>query len=179
MINMLRLRQGDTRWSKIRIGKSGTTLAQSGCLLTSLCILYSKFYRANYIMPDMLARGLAFTSSGDLIWKATDQHGIQLLKQYGMEFIKREYNYFPNRDNPVIKFYSNSPDYAVALEVRTRNGRRHWLACAGKSVLGFACIDPFTSKFEWKTVGVGAPYSYVTGYAIMKKYSGDIAKFNG
>jgi hypothetical protein len=173
---MLRLKQNDPRWGDIKMGQSNSTLGRLGCMVTSLCMLHSKFHPDNPYLPDRAATHWVFVPVvGDpephyLSWTQTQFSG--------MKFIWRGYGYDPTTliTDPVtkekdttlniLKKYASHKDYGVALFVETKKGNPHWLAAVGKAILGWAASDPANGKMLWF-----APYPYkrITGWVIMQK----------
>ena len=158
---MRRLSQRDPRWSEVMIGSSRSTLGLYGCLITALCMIYSKFHPFGpKINPDAAAKDWSY--SVDLVdWRTN---------YVGMSFVERVHTYVPTRDDAQIKKYCQSEDYGVVLQVQTGSGL-HWVAAVGKSTLGWATNDPWNGRRLWKTVGFGASYKRVLGWAVMKKES--------
>lgn len=158
---MRRLSQRDKRWGNVQIGTSHSLVKNQGCLIVSLCMLYSKFHPFNNILaPDLMGKKWKF--SGNLLDWST--------KFEGMEFVERVWTYMPEHAKE-IKKYSDSDDYGVAMQVQTRGGGVHWVAVENKSILGWATNDPWTGRRLWKTVGFGAPYIRVLGWTKMRKVS--------
>lgn len=180
---MLRLRQGDPRWGNVRIGRSRSTLATNGCLITALTMIWSKFHygpkNRSYLRPDEAAKNWTFGSvPGDqtlkyLYWNKANFDG--------MEFVWRNFGYSPTKlmDHPetglvevegnIIKRYLRSEDYGVVFQLQTKLGEEHWVAGVNTSVIGMACNDPIDATRRWRTWGYGSKYPRCTGWAVMKK----------
>lgn len=60
-------KQSDSRWASIKIGSSGKTMSQIGCVTTAIAMLES--YRSgNTITPADMVWKLSYTSSGSVYW---------------------------------------------------------------------------------------------------------------
>ena len=175
---MLRLKQNDPRWGNLKIGKSKYTIGTNGCLITSVCMLWSKFHYTgdDYLTPAEAVKEWEFTAvEGDpdpryLVWKS--------INYSGMKFIWRELGWNPEKliTDPVtgekdltfniVKKYMKHPDYGIALKVINSKGEQHWLAGVGKSVFNWAANDPWNGKRLW-----AAPYPYtrLDGFALISK----------
>jgi hypothetical protein len=122
-------------------------------------MIFSKFHPWNDLLdPGEMSQKWKFNNN--LLDWSTDF--------WGMEFVERVWSYNPEQDEEIKKL-CKSPLYGVALQVQTRNGGVHWVACSGKSVLGWATNDPWTGRRLWKTVGFGAPYVRVLGWVKFSK----------
>ena len=172
---MIRISQRDPLWRNVQIGDSPVVLGTDGCLLTAISMIRSKFYpyhlyRKPYVRPDEFAKLDVFNEDGEIIWAKI---APVLKESFGMEFVVREYDYFPSVDDNKLKAYCNNPDYGVCIEVLTKTGKRHWLALVGRSYrnlwLGWASNDPWDGRRLWKTVGFGGVYVRIRGYAVFRK----------
>jgi hypothetical protein len=177
---MLRLSQRDKKWASEKIGKSKSTLGGNGCLITSLCMVLSKFYPergfTHYYTPLEAARDWKYVAvAGDsdpkyLAWTS--------INNSGMKFVWRNYGYQPDRliEDPitkesdiefnVLKKYMKHPDYGVVLQVINSKGNQHWLAGVGKAVLNWAANDPWYGIRLWFAP---LPYRKIAGWALIKK----------
>jgi len=169
---MLRLCQQSGLWGDVSIGESNVTLKTDGCLLTAIAMIRSDFYpyhiyKQPYLRPDELARLPIFNNDGEIIWALLKPI---LKSDFGVEFMRREYDYFPSIDNKRLKAYCDNPEYGVCIEVRTWNRTRHWLALENSSIFGWATNDPWNGERLWRTVGWRAPYERITGYAVFRKH---------
>lgn len=177
---MVRTSQRDKRWSDIKIGHSKSTLGTNGCLITSLCMIHSKFFPKGYTTPDEAAKQWKFVSvQGDsdpkyLDWKNT--------KFDRMEFVWRNWGYSPDSlmsdpitktsdiEMNIIKRLLNSDDYGVVFQVLTKNNTQHWLAGWKWGMFGQpVCYDPWNGHILYKPTGFLSPYKAITGWAVMKK----------
>jgi len=174
---MLRLNQADPRWGKIKIGKSKFSISSNGCLITALCMIWSKFHYTgkSFLRPDEAVREWKFTGiAGDtdpryLVWSSISS---------GMKFIWREFGWSPDKiiKDPVtgendltfniVKKYMKHPDYGIVLKVINSKGNQHWVAGVGKSIFGWAGNDPLGAKRLW---ALPYPYKRLDGWALVKK----------
>ena len=60
-------KQTDSRWSGVKIGSSGKTMAQIGCATTAIAMMES-YRTGTTIHPDAMAKKLNYTSSGSVYW---------------------------------------------------------------------------------------------------------------
>jgi len=177
---MLRLCQRDKKWRYNFLGKSKSTIGGHGCLVTSLCMLISKFYPErgfkHYYTPLEASRDWKFVripNDSDpkyLAWNSINKSGVK--------FIWRNYGYQPDRliEDPItheanleiniLKKYMNHKDYGVTLQVLTLRNNQHWLAGIGKSLIKWACNDPWNGFWLWSAP---FPYKRITGWALIKK----------
>jgi len=163
---MRRLSQWDPRWYRVTMGNSNVRLGPEGCLVTSICMISSKLYPKAKIDPNEAAKQWKFTDSsypygaGLLLWTES--------KFKGMNFVERVTSWGPQAKEHVRELLEED-GYGVCIEVQTRKGGRHWVACVGPSIWGWATNDPWTGKRLYKTVGVGTPYKRILGYCVFRK----------
>lgn len=62
-----RYKQSDSRWANVKIGNSGKTMSQIGCVTTSIAMMES-YRTGSTITPADMARRLSYTSSGSVYW---------------------------------------------------------------------------------------------------------------
>ena len=60
-------KQMDSRWSSVKLGTSGKTIGQIGCVTTSIAMMES-YRTGTTIYPDAMSKKLTYTSSGDVYW---------------------------------------------------------------------------------------------------------------
>lgn len=170
----MRISQQDPRWSRLLLGPSSLTVGGHGCTTCSISMgimkLYPRSWQKMKCLPNDLVKKLAYTDDehplggGLIIWGENKEE----FKELGIEFVGR-YSTFNAIDQEEAEKAARFKDKFVILEVATRSGGRHWLHCLSRSAFGWACENPWNGKMEWKTVGFGAPYSRVIGYAIFKR----------
>jgi len=177
---MLRLNQRSKLWGSKTIGASKTTLSKSGCLITSLCMVLSKFFPergfTHFYTPAEAARDWTYVPvAGDsdpkyLAWTS--------INKSGMKFVWRNYGYQPDRliQDPItgskdlefniLKKYMKDPDYGVVLQVINSRGNQHWLAGVGKAVFKWAANDPWYGIRLWFAP---LPYRKIAGWALVAR----------
>lgn len=170
---MLRLGQRDPRWGKVIIGKSNSDLAGNGCLITSLCMVWSKFHygvdNRDYLRPDEAAKTWKFVAvPGDpdpryLDWIGTEFQGMEFVSR-----VRRNVSGFTDADRIQCREFAKMEDYGVVLNVETPSGQ-HWVTVVGGFPGNLACNDPWDATRRWKTYGWGTKYPRALGYAIMKR----------
>ena len=60
-------KQTDSRWSGVKIGSSGKTIAQIGCATTAIAMMES-YRTGTTIYPDAMSKKLSYTASGSVYW---------------------------------------------------------------------------------------------------------------
>lgn len=143
------LSQRDSRWNTKTIGDTELTVGRYGCLITSLCMLYTKFWKKP-LYPNEVCKTWKFDSSGRLLWTQTHFDG--------MEFVLRGYDYNFSK----IKEYANNPNKGVVVFL----DGVHWNAVS--SVIGPWIIlhDPWLGKVLWNWKSI---YKEISGYALFNK----------
>ena len=105
-------KQTDSRWANVRIGNSGKTIAQIGCVTTSIAMIES--YRSgDTIYPNVMVKKLSYSSSGDVYWP-TDY----LPTYTNSNYLERIYNLL-KEGKPVL------------IGAKTRSGGQHWVVITG------------------------------------------------
>ena len=166
--------QNDHRWSRLNLGPSSLKMGGHGCTTTAIASGLTHFFQQKTETPGELARFLVYTDDnhplggGLIIWGQNRKQWAKL----GIEWVGR-YSYDPQRDYTKLREFAESPDYFVIIEVLRKDGGRHWLTLIGPSFTwrgkGWACMNPWKGNYEWKTVGLLAPYVRVIGWALFKR----------
>ncbi|MBR5320298.1 MAG: SH3 domain-containing protein [Clostridia bacterium] len=66
-LNVPGFKQTDSRWANVKIGTSGKTIGQIGCVTTAIAMIES--YRTGTIIyPDAMSKKLSYSSSGNVYW---------------------------------------------------------------------------------------------------------------
>ena len=66
-LNVPSFKQTDSRWSDVKIGTSGKTIGQIGCVTTAIAMIES--YRTGItIYPDAMSKKLSYSSTGNVYW---------------------------------------------------------------------------------------------------------------
>ena len=60
-------KQTDSRWADVRIGNSGKTIRQIGCVTTAIAMIES-FRTGTTIYPDTMSKKLSYSSTGNVYW---------------------------------------------------------------------------------------------------------------
>ncbi len=128
---MKRFKQLDNRWASKTIGNTKLTIGRWGCLICSLCALWSRFYRKGSLIPPEVAKKWKFTKDGLLIWST---------KFDGMKYIGRYYH-APTNDN--MKKWA-SKTRGMVIEVNNN----HWVALYYNGFWGAYIIDPLDGKLK-------------------------------
>lgn len=124
-------KQTDARWANAKLGNSGKTIAQSGCVTTAIAMMES--YRANKtIYPDAMAKQLKYTSGGDAYWPS---------------------DYQPVFTNSLSAIYNLlKQGKPVLYGARNAYGSQHWVVITGYTggntltASGFTVHDPGYSQ---------------------------------
>ena len=119
--------QRDPRWRAVQLGTSGRSMAQIGCMVTSIAMLSDYFKPA--VRPDDVVITSKFTSGGLLIWGS-----LQLL---GFKFSWRGYD----RNDHEIMRHLKDKDLAVLLQVADKT---HWVVATGRDFFSglYKIADP-------------------------------------
>ena len=110
-LKIVNLKQYDSRWANIKLGSSGGTIKQIGCLTTALSM--SESYRKGYtITPEQFAKTASYTSSGLLYWPS---------------------NYIQSTDtNYLVTIYNQLKlGKPVVIGAKTSSGGQHWVIITG------------------------------------------------
>ena len=105
-------KQTDKRWANVKIGNSGKTIAQIGCVTTGIAMIES--YRNNKVIyPDAMSKKLKYTSSGNVYWPS----------DYKSNTTKTGYL------DKIYKELENNK--AVLFGGKTSGGSQHWVVITG------------------------------------------------
>ena len=66
-LNVPSFKQTDKRWANVKIGSSGKTIAQIGCVTTAIAMMES-YRTGTTIYPDAMSKKLSYSSSGNVYW---------------------------------------------------------------------------------------------------------------
>lgn len=133
-LNLPNFKQTDPRWANVKIGQSGKTIAQIGCVTTGIAMMES-YRTGTTIYPDAMSKKLSYSSSGNVYWPS---HYTVDTNYTGS--LKRIYN--------LLK--SGKP---VLLGAKTSSGSQHWVVVVGYegngssfSLSEFKINDPATNS---------------------------------
>jgi hypothetical protein len=133
---MILLKQNDPKWGPLKIGSTNLTIGGYGCLITCLSML-SDWY-GYYKAPDWMAKYLAFTSKGLLLWNSITTSKLP------MKFVYRYYT----KDDKKIKEILYSKNGSCVLQVKYGSAF-HWVVLVGYSkLLGYKIADPIDGKIK-------------------------------
>lgn len=110
-LNVVNLKQYDSRWANIKLGTSGGTIKQIGCLTTALAMTES--YRKGYtITPYDFSKTASYTNSGLLYWPSNYTQSTNS-------------NYLTNIYNQL------KVGKPVVIGAKTSSGGQHWVTVTG------------------------------------------------
>jgi len=151
MAKMERLKQGDTRWNNVKIGRTNMTLGRWGRCITSICMVISELDLA-YPTPDIAARRWVFDTGeheGKIMWGKCDFGDVKWVGR------------FKNFDPLTIEKYANDKNKGVIVEV----DNYHWLAVNrwehGKPVLYDPLLGDELSDYTKR-------YKRITGHSLFE-----------
>ena len=141
------LGQRNPLWAEEKLGKSNSKVGRYGCVITSLSMALDYFGR--YKDPGYLARNLAFTGDGLLLWGSLPKSTCLTL----------ETRFFGRRDDLIQEALKN-PRKVVLIQVENY----HWVLGLGRNLFGgYRIADPwFGDKSTTKR------YKSITGGAVLK-----------
>ena len=126
-------KQTDSRWANVKIGSSGKTIAQIGCVTTGIAMMES--YRTDTtIYPDAMSKKLSYSSSGNVYWPS---HFKAVTSSSG--YLNKIYE----------KLKEGKP---VLFGAKKSSGTQHWVVITGYNggstltASGFIINDPATSR---------------------------------
>lgn len=126
-----------------KIGESKWTIAQKGCVITSLCAIGQWYLHAfnlksnSYLMPHIIAKQLKFTPDGLLLWNSINTSDLPF---------KFAYRYY-TQDDTILKNILSSKSGACIVQV---NDGAHWCALIGYSRFkGYKLFDPYYGDVVW------------------------------
>lgn len=110
-LNVVSLKQYDSRWANIKLGASGGTIKQIGCLTTALSMTES--YRKGYtVTPNEFAKTASYTNTGLLYWPSN------YTQSTSTSYLTNIYNQL-KIGKPVV------------IGAKTNNGGQHWVVVTG------------------------------------------------
>lgn len=105
-------KQTDSRWSGVKIGSSGKTIAQIGCATTAIAMMES-FRTGSTIYPDAMSKQLSYTASGSVYWPS-------------------HYTPVTSSSNYLVKVYELlRQGKPVLLGAKNSYGSQHWVVVTG------------------------------------------------
>lgn len=105
-------KQTDSRWANVKLGSSGKTIAQIGCVTTGLAMMES-YRTGTTIYPDAMSKRLNYTSTGSVYWPS------------GYSQVSSSSNYL-TKIYEILK--SGKP---VLFGAKNKYGSQHWVVITG------------------------------------------------
>ncbi len=128
-LNVPSFKQTDSRWANVKIGTSGKTIGQIGCVTTGIAMMQS-YRTGTTIYPDAMSKKLNYSSSGNVYWPS-------------------DYKVVTNSSGYLGKIYdllkSGKP---VLIGAKKSTGSQHWVVVTGYiggdtlTASGFTINDP-------------------------------------
>ncbi len=126
-------KQNDSRWANVKIGTSGKTIAQIGCVTTGIAMMES--YRTGTIIyPDAMSKKLSYSSSGNVYWPS-------------------HFKAVTNSNNYLSGIYQKLKEgKPVLFGAKKSSGTQHWVVITGflggnaLTASAFTINDPGTSR---------------------------------
>ena len=115
-------KQTDSRWSNVKLGSSGKTIGQIGCVTTAIAMMES-YRTGTTIYPDAMAKKLNYTSSGDVYWPSNFV-GVAKNANYLQEIAQ-----LLQQGKPVLVGVTNNA------------GKQHWVVVVGYNGNGYATAN--------------------------------------
>ena len=149
--------QNDAAWAKDRLGKSGNTLAGSGCLVTCMAVVLNNYG----IKTDPRKLNLLFREKG-----AYTPDGAFLWLKIGEAIKGISYTYDRVFDGKTIRARLKKGQLPVVKVRYNKTGVFHWVVITGSTEQDFLIIDPLNSQ---KTLMPLATHGRVYAYRVLKK----------
>lgn len=125
--------QTDSRWANVKIGSSGKTIGEIGCVTTGIAMMES-YRQGKTIYPDAMSKKLSYSSSGNVYWPSDYK---QVTSSSG--YLEVIYN----------KLKEGKP---VLIGFKKASGSQHWVVITGYNGSGsltpssFLINDPATKS---------------------------------
>lgn len=132
-LNVPDFKQTDSRWADVKIGSSGKTIAQIGCVTTAIAMIES-YRTGTVIYPDAMSKKLSYSSSGDVYWPSNYTPVTN-----GSDYLSGVY----------AQLKSGKP---VLFGAKKSNGTQHWVVITGYTggntlaASNFTINDPATKS---------------------------------
>ena len=132
-LNVPSFKQTDSRWANVKIGTSGKTIGQIGCVTTAIAMMES-YRTGTTIYPDAMSKKLSYSSSGNVYWPS---NYIAVTSSNG--YLSKIYE----------KLKEGKP---VLFGAKKSSGTQHWVVITGYSggdtltTSGFIINDPGSSR---------------------------------
>jgi hypothetical protein len=158
--------QGDSRWKQERLGSSGSSIGNSGCVLSCLSMLLNAEASNPYITPnrlnDWLRKNGGYAGS-NMRWQIPGQIDGSGL---GLELVAQS----TKRND--WDFLSGEIDKGNKVIVKVAGRRSHWVLVVKRDgepnkAASYIVNDPGMDKFEQRTL------AYFGGFRSARSYSGN------
>lgn len=133
LLSVPSFKQTDSRWANVKIGTSGKTIGQIGCVTTAIAMMES-YRTGTTIYPDAMSKKLSYSSTGNVYWPS---HFKAVTNNSG--YLSGIYQ----------KLKEGKP---VMLGAKKSTGTQHWVVITGYSggdtltPSGFTINDPGSNK---------------------------------
>lgn len=128
-LNVPSFKQTDKRWANVKIGSSGKTIAQIGCVTTAIAMIES-YRTGTTIYPDVMSKKLSYSSSGNVYWPS-------------------HYSVVTSSSGYLSGIYSKLKEgKPVLFGAKKSSGAQHWVVITGYTggstltASGFTINDP-------------------------------------
>lgn len=132
-LNVPDFKQTDSRWADVKIGSSGKTIRQIGCVTTGIAMMES-YRTGKTIYPDAMSKKLSYSSSGNVYWPT-------------------DYTVVTSSSGYLSKIYTRlSQGKPILFGAKNSSGTQHWVVITGfkggdsLSTSGFTINDPASTK---------------------------------
>lgn len=126
-------KQTDSRWANVKIGTSGKTIAQIGCVTTAIAMMES-YRTGTTIYPDAMSKKLSYSSTGNVYWPSN-------------------YTAVTNSNGYLSKIYQKLKEgKPVLFGAKKSSGTQHWVVIMGYNggdtltPSGFIINDPGSNR---------------------------------
>lgn len=158
--------QNDSRWNKERLGSGGTSIGNSGCVLSCLSMLLNAEASNPYITPNRLNDWLQQNggyAGTDMRWQIPGQIDGSGL---GLELVAQS----TKRND--WEFLSEQIDKGNKVIVKVAGRRSHWVLVTQRNgdinkAASYLVNDPGMEKFEQRTL------AHFGGFRSARSYSGN------
>ncbi len=126
-------KQTDSRWANVKIGTSGKTIAQIGCVTTAISMMES-YRQGKTIYPDAMSKKLSYSSNGNVYWPS-------------------DYKVVTSSSNYLKNIYQKLKEgKPILFGAKKSSGTQHWVVITGYnggntlSASDFVINDPGSNK---------------------------------
>lgn len=132
-LNVPSFKQTDSRWANVKIGSSGKTIGQIGCVTTAIAMMES-YRTGTTIYPDAMSKKLSYSSTGNVYWPSN-------------------YKAVTSSSGYLSKIYEKLKEgKPILFGAKKSSGTQHWVVITGYSggdtltASGFIINDPGSSR---------------------------------